>query len=141
CTLNPKIRNNFIRSRRRRRGERAYPAAIGTNPNAFEQAALNLIQNAVDAMVDVKMKRLSIATYREKGRAVLRISDTGKGIPLEHEDKIFEPFFSTKAPGKGVGLGLTLAEHFLRSCEAHLELGNAVDDGASFLISFPLSEG
>jgi Signal transduction histidine kinase len=71
----------------------------------------NLIDNALEAM-DYK-GTLGLATACEAGELVVSVSDTGTGIPKEYYDKIFTPFFTTKAPGEGTGLGLDICRRII----------------------------
>jgi C4-dicarboxylate-specific signal transduction histidine kinase len=73
---------------------------------------LNLFLNARDAMP--KGGWLSVTTRLEDGQVVAEVGDTGSGIPSEHLARIYDPFFTTKAIGKGTGLGLV--DHILESC-------------------------
>ena len=77
-----------------------------------EQVLLNLVQNAIDAMPDGGVLTLRSGAAGE-GRAI-SVSDSGCGIEKEHLDRIFEPFFSTKALGRGTGLGLALCRDIAR---------------------------
>ena len=96
------------------------PKIWGDN-NQLEQVFLNLISNARDAMEKVERKReLAIATSLIHDNASddveVIVRDTGRGIPPEDMDKIFDPFFSTKEVGKGTGLGLSICYGII---EAH----------------------
>ncbi|MCP2342372.1 ATP-binding protein [Actinomadura rupiterrae] len=73
----------------------------------LNQVWTNLIVNALDAMDG--SGTLSIRTFREDDQAVVEIGDTGSGIPEENLDRIFTPFFTTKAVGRGTGLGLDIS--------------------------------
>lgn len=72
----------------------------------LKQVIVNLIKNAVEAMQEVKSKRLEVRSEIEEGFVKIVVSDTGKGISEEKLAKIFDPFFTTK--GKGIGLGLAI---------------------------------
>ena len=73
----------------------------------MKQVFLNLLLNAQDAMP--KGGTLTLATRNSRGReVVVQISDTGVGIPKENLSQIFEPFYTTKNAGSGVGLGLSV---------------------------------
>jgi PAS domain S-box-containing protein len=100
-------------------------------------AFLNIIVNAIEAMergkgelrVDVKLKESTI---------VVTISDNGKGIPAEDLEKLFDPFFTEK-PG-GMGLGLTSTKNIISSHNASIEVESTVKKGTSFIIYFKLAE-
>jgi signal transduction histidine kinase len=73
----------------------------------LNQVWTNIIDNAIDAMGG--QGELVLRTYAKDGRVVVEISDNGPGIPPEIQSRIFEPFYTTKAPGVGTGLGLHIA--------------------------------
>jgi signal transduction histidine kinase len=69
---------------------------------------------------------------------VLRLSDTGPGIPESVRDKVFQPFFSTKE--EGTGLGLSIATRIIEDHGGRIELGPRENGGATFIITLPLKE-
>lgn len=105
--------------------------AVAADEHQLRQALLNLLRNAVEAMSDGG--RLTLAAAAVDARAVeLTIADTGEGIAPEHLPKIFDPFFSTKEGGTGLGLALTqqiIVEHGGR-IEVRSELGR----GTTFVV-------
>jgi len=70
--------------------------------------------------------------------AVIRVSDTGPGIPESVRDKVFQPFFSTKE--EGTGLGLSIATRIIEDHGGRLELESRESEGATFIITLPLQE-
>ena len=80
----------------------------------LEQVLVNLMANAMDAMRATETRLLTIAAAASDDRAVVRVSDSGPGIPLEINEHLFEPFFTTKAPGEGLGLGLVISSQIVR---------------------------
>jgi signal transduction histidine kinase len=98
----------------------------------LQEIFVNLIQNAIEAMPEGGTLRLS--TYLEDGRAAVEISDTGKGIPEELREKIFDPFFSTRH--EGVGLGLSIAYRIIRQHGGDIKVTSEVGKGSTFKILF-----
>jgi signal transduction histidine kinase len=98
----------------------------------LEEVFVNLFQNATDAMPNGGT--LTVRTYIDDGRAVVEISDTGKGIPSEIQEKIFDPFFSTRH--EGVGLGLSIAYRIIREHGGDIKLTSEVGKGTTFKIIF-----
>lgn len=88
----------------------------------IEQVLINLINNAVDAVKECKDKWVKIELFDENNSVVLRVSDSGPGIPDSISQKIFEPFFTTKAVGQGTGLGLSISKGILEEHGASLQL-------------------
>ncbi|MFH1683467.1 MAG: ATP-binding protein, partial [Candidatus Margulisiibacteriota bacterium] len=78
--------------------------------------------------------KLNIRTYIEEGRAVAEVSDTGKGIPPEIQEKIFDPFFSSRH--EGVGLGLSIAYRIIREHGGDIRVKSEVGKGTTFKILF-----
>lgn len=105
----------------------------------------NLLRNAVDAMHQRPVQRLSLSSHREASYAVVEVSDSGCGISEEHRARLFDPFFTTKsadaARGEpiGTGLGLFTVSRLLESMNATLELQSTVDVRTTFRISLPLA--
>jgi PAS domain S-box-containing protein len=106
------------------------------NLNAMRQILLNLITNAVQAMP--KGGELVLRTA-DAGQNTLRleVSDTGVGIPPEHLTDIFNPFYTTKAPGQGTGLGLSVVHSILQRYRGDIRVKSQVDHGTTFTIHLP----
>jgi C4-dicarboxylate-specific signal transduction histidine kinase len=80
----------------------------------LEQVLVNLMANAMDAMRATETRVLTITAEAHDDRALVRVSDSGPGIPRELNEHLFEPFFTTKAPGEGLGLGLVISSQIVR---------------------------
>jgi len=88
------------------------PAIIG-HPNEFSQVILNILFNARDAFQDRKIetgRKIAIEVFMEGGTAVVTITDNAGGIPEEILDKIFDPYFTTRGPDQGTGIGLYMSK-------------------------------
>ena len=112
---------------------------VGTclaNQNALRQVFLNLITNAVQAMPNGGELRLR--TQRTANKQVLiEVSDTGVGIPERHLNNIFNPFFTTKEPGQGTGLGLSVVHSVIKRYQGNITVRSKPDVGTTFLIELP----
>jgi len=105
----------------------------------IQHVLVNLIQNAHQAMASHTADRtLTVSLRAVDGRARLEVLDTGPGIPAEALPRIFDAFFSTKAPGDGTGLGLWLAYAIVERHEGTLSAANRPDGGAAFTVELPL---
>lgn len=109
------------------------PLQLEQDPLLLAQAVHNVMHNAIEAMP--QGGRLSIATVRDNGNCTITISDTGPGVPESARTDIFQPFFSTKETG--MGLGLTMAHRIVRQHEGTLEYVNGAQSGAEFRFTFP----
>lgn len=106
------------------------------NQNALRQIFLNLITNAVQAMPNGGELRLRTAPL-DNGRIQLEFADNGVGIPPEHLKDIFNPFFTTKEPGQGTGLGLSVVHSVVKRYRGEIHVRSQVDRGTVFTIEFP----
>jgi PAS domain S-box-containing protein len=103
----------------------------GFEPDGFKQVLVNLISNAIDAMP--QGGRLTIETgSTPDGRIDLRVADTGEGINQELQRQIFNPFFSTKAPGSGTGLGLWIVHSTVTRNHGQIEIQSEPGVGTTF---------
>jgi len=106
------------------------------NQNALRQIFLNLITNAVQAMPQGGELRVRTESLPDK-RVRIAVSDTGQGIPEEHLKDIFNPFFTTKAPGQGTGLGLSVVHSVVRRFHGDISVRSKIGEGTSFTIELP----
>ena len=134
----------------------SHAAGLGTiraDKRQLEQVIMNLVVNARDAMADGGTIRIDTEalTLREELRrdravvpagdyAVIRVSDTGTGIPPERLSKIFEPFFTTKGVGEGTGLGLSTAYGIVKQSGGFIFVDSTVGEGSVFQLYFPIHE-
>lgn len=116
----------------------AEPVLVSGVRTQIEQILLNLIINAKDAMSGGGT--LTIGVFSEKEQALLTISDTGSGISAQDIPYIFDPFFSTKARGKGSGLGLSISKGIIEQHGGEIHVVSDVGKGTTFKIVLPLCE-
>lgn len=107
------------------------------DPGQMRQVFINILLNAVQAIG--RHGVIVIRTWLESanGKVLIEISDNGPGIPLEHRDKIFEPFFSTKSSGTGLGLAVTY--RIIRNHGGTIKAISTKDKGTCFRIELPES--
>jgi two-component system C4-dicarboxylate transport sensor histidine kinase DctB len=108
----------------------------------LEQVLVNLIGNALDAIAGAPLRRIRI-TAGGDGRTIhLSIGDSGPGFAPEALPRLFTPFFTTKPPGQGLGLGLVVSKGIVEDMGGTLTLENRPDaeTGARFILSLPSAE-
>ena len=107
-------------------------------PEEFNQVMTNLTQNAIEAAPDGSGV-VHIRGWRESGSVHLSVKDNGPGIKAEDQARIFTPFFTTKGPGRGMGLGLTIAWRVVQSLGGNLAVNSPPGEGAEFLVRLPVA--
>lgn len=114
------------------------PEIVGSE-DQLQQVFMNLVSNAAQAMEPKDGGRLDIESgvHPQDGQILIRIKDTGIGIPPENISKLFEPFFTTKKR-KGVGLGLSVAYGIVQDHGGSIQVQSAVGAGSTFTIKLPL---
>jgi two-component system NtrC family sensor kinase len=112
---------------------------VRVDPTRIEQVFVNLIINAADAMDDSPERILSISRRTEGGMVKVSFLDTGPGVPADKRDSLFLPFFTTKPPGKGTGLGLHISRGLVEEFGGTLQLLPS-PRGALFEVSLPAQE-
>ena len=129
-------------------------SSIFADPSQFNQILVNLCTNAFHAMeqaggdLDICLKE----AHLESGNSILEqhhnpgtyvqlsIGDSGQGIPKEVADKIFDPYFTTKEPGKGTGMGLSIIHGIVKSFGGFIAFNSEMDKGSTFHVFIPLSD-
>jgi signal transduction histidine kinase len=108
------------------------------DPEQIREALVNLELNALEAMPRGGTLRLSL-TQKENNDVIIRVSDTGVGIPHGVESKIFDPFFTTK--DQGTGLGLSIAHAIIKNHGGSISVLGNDGGGTTFLLTLPLPRG
>jgi C4-dicarboxylate-specific signal transduction histidine kinase len=106
----------------------------------LEQVLVNLLSNARDAMKDRARRVLHICSMVKCDEVILRVQDTGEGIPPGLIPSIFDPFFTTKPVGEGTGLGLAISYGIIKDHQGTIDVQSSTT-GTAFVITFPLMKG
>ena len=122
---NIKVETNFVQK-----------AVISVDEKQLERIFLNLITNAAQAMPDGG--KLAVTTNQTKDHIEIAFADTGVGIPEENMGKLFQPLFSTKA--KGIGMGLAICKRIVEQHGGSIELKSKVGQGTTVTIKLPREE-
>jgi two-component system NtrC family sensor kinase len=105
----------------------------------LQQVFTNLFINAADAMEGKGRLHISATFNQDRSLFVIRVADTGPGIPQECRDRIFDIFFTTKPAGKGTGLGLNISQNILKIHGGHIAFECPPEGGTVFTVELPLS--
>ncbi len=126
------------------------PIVVVADQTQMEQLIVNLVANSRDAMptggrLEIELSRERPSSSEESsdqattGYAMMRVSDTGEGIDPEKLDRVFDPFYTTKPPGSGSGLGLATVHSIVEQCGGHAHIESALGKGTSVTVRLPLS--
>jgi signal transduction histidine kinase len=105
---------------------------LNADKGLMQQAFLNLLKNSLEAS---EKGRIGIRAWKKKGKVLVRIDDPGRGILEEYRELIFEPFFSTKK--KGMGIGLYLTKKIIEAHEGEIAVKSQTGQGTTFFIQIP----
>jgi len=110
---------------------------VSADPDQLKQVFVNLVSNAVQAMEETG-GTLTLETMEGEGYVVIRVADDGPGIPEEGVGKVFDPFYSTR--DAGTGLGLTIVHRIVDDHDGHIEVESAGGAGTVFTVSLPMMD-
>ena len=119
--------------------------AVQAHGNRLQQVFFNLVSNARDAInvwsdpdtSSPKERLIRIRSYLENGKVAISFHDTGVGIDQSQVDKIFEPFYTTKETGKGMGLGLAISYGIVKDYGGEISVTSKIGAGTTFKLTFP----
>jgi signal transduction histidine kinase len=114
-------------------------APVSGDPTELSQVALNLVLNARDSLKQVEHtnKTITVRILRDTGWVVLEVTDNGAGIASEHQARLFEPFFTTRPVGEGLGLGLSICHELVTRHQGRIEVESQEGRGARFRVRLP----
>lgn len=112
---------------------------IAADANRVKQVLINLVMNALQAMGEGG-KLLLRTSLTQEGTVTVQVADTGPGISSELLNHIFTPFFTTKEPGEGTGLGLFITRKLMESVGGSISVESRVGEGTSFTLTFAATE-
>jgi signal transduction histidine kinase len=116
------------------------PAAllVRARPNELQQIFVNLIKNAVEAVRSAGGGRVVVRAGDDGSEAWAEVEDDGPGIPTEKRGLVFDPFYTTKSPGQGTGLGLNVVYRIVSKYRGQIHVGSGALGGALFRLRLPI---
>lgn len=111
--------------------------SINGSPDHLQGVWLNLLTNAMDALEN-SANEIHVSSSFHGNEIRVIVSDNGKGIPPERLNRIFEPFYTTKAPGRGTGLGLSLCHRVIKQHGGHILVDSQMGIGTKFTVILPI---
>ncbi|MCX4242045.1 ATP-binding protein [Paraliomyxa miuraensis] len=158
-----RMASNEIRHHARLQTRLQSHAVVASTPRRLTQLLLNLLTNAAQAIVAGQAAKHRIEVHTElegtswdrpgdppheppsepsdpQGTVIIRVRDTGSGIPAEIQEHLFEPFFTTKEPGKGTGLGLAVCKRIVEELGGTIGFTTELGVGTEFVVRLPTSE-
>ncbi|TVQ93189.1 MAG: response regulator [Deltaproteobacteria bacterium] len=115
------------------------PFAVRAQANELQQILVNLIKNALDASEGAGGEKVRVALSQATSFVVLEVRDDGPGVPLDKRSRIFDPFYTTKAPGEGTGLGLNIVYRLVTKYRGTIYVDEAPEGGACFTVRLPVA--
>jgi len=116
---------------------------VWANKNKLIHVIVNLLQNSLDALKTKKFPEGEKPSIRIEGRvannrSIISVRDNGPGIGDEHLDKIFDPFYTTKDVGEGMGLGLSICYRIVQECDGRISVNTEPGKFCEFTLEFPI---
>jgi signal transduction histidine kinase len=105
-------------------------------PEEWNQVVTNLTQNAIEVVPEAS-GAVTVRGWCEGDQLLLSVKDNGPGISAEDQQRIFTPFFTTKAPGRGMGLGLTIVWRVVTGLGGNVRVTSAPGAGTEFVVRVP----
>ena len=112
------------------------------DPNQLQQILINLVVNAVEATDGAGTVRIAVDSEQQDGRAgiAIRVHDHGPGIAPDLRARVFQPFFTTKPPGQGTGLGLTICRDIVKEHAGTIRIEDAPEGGTTVAVWLPVAD-
>ncbi len=106
-------------------------------PEELHQVLTNLIQNALEAVAPQEDGQVTVTAELDGDEVVLQVRDNGPGMDAETRERVFSPFFSTKGPGRGMGMGLTITWRVIRALGGKITVDSEAGVGTMFTVRLP----
>lgn len=110
------------------------PIIANVDPTRLQQVIVNLVKNALQA---TDQGSVTVRLEERPGAVAIAVSDTGPGMPKEVQEKLFQPFFTTKPRGQGTGLGLAFTKSIVSAHGGTIEVTSEAGKGSTFTVVLP----
>ncbi|WP_020410583.1 sensor histidine kinase [Hahella ganghwensis] len=114
------------------------PITVVADQNMLEQVLVNLLDNALDAVKDVESPKIVLNAMCVVDKAWVKVRDNGSGMNQDQMDHLFDPFYTTKTGGKGLGLGLAISYSLLQDMQGAISVSSTEGEGSEFTLILPL---
>ena len=115
---------------------------VHARTNEVQQVFVNLVKNAAEALAEWRgTGNVRIEAWREGGEVRILVADDGPGIDPDHVTIIFDPFYTTKPPGRGTGLGLNIVYRIMTKYRGTISVESQLEQGTTFHLRFPVADG
>jgi len=112
------------------------PAVVLADREQLSRVFINLVKNAIQAIPEDRNGKISISLETTENNAIVRVMDNGKGIPVELGDKLFQPNFTTKS--SGMGMGLAIVKNIIEHAGGEIRYETVPGEGTTFIVELPL---
>ncbi len=112
------------------------PALVFADPEQLSRVFINLVKNAIQSIPEEREGKIGICLDTKQDMARIRVMDNGKGIPAELSDKLFQPNFTTKS--SGMGMGLAIVKNIIENAGGIISFETEVGKGTTFIVELPL---
>ena len=129
--------NNELKNRIEIHKEYQVLPKVYCHPGNLNQVFMNILLNAIQAIE--QKGNIWIKTGQREGQVEISIRDDGRGIPEKYQNKVFDPFFTSKPVGKGTGLGLSISYNIIKEHHGQITFSSQEGKGTTFLIRLPIS--
>lgn len=118
----------------------SHPILVLAEPIRLEQVLINLLSNAIDAIKPCQSRQIKIKVVSGSERITISVQDSGIGIAADQLDSIFDPFYSHKQDGEGLGLGLSISYNIVQDFGGQIKVSSELGRGSCFTLSLQLAE-
>ena len=118
----------------------AEPLYVMAEPIRLEQVLINLLSNGIDAIKHTQHRKLSIKVQQKSSEVYIEVRDTGVGIEADQLEYLFDPFYTQKEVGEGLGLGLSISYNIVQDFGGQIKVTSQIGHGSCFILVLKIAE-